>query len=616
MKKRFLSALLAAALALTLLPTALAATAAEDASQVLAALDIMVGDENGSLNLSAPVTRAEFVKMLMAASPVSVGDETAVSPYPDVPRTHWAAPYVEAAVRAGYVTGYLDGTFRPSNTITLSEGVVMVLRLLSYQNSDFSGSFPAGQMAMYRTLDLDEGISLGQNDTMTRQDAMYLFYNLLTAASKTTGAPYLSSVLGHSLTADGKVDTLALLNETMDGPVVVGESGWREKIPFDFSRASVNRAGKITSADALVQNDVVYWSKSMNTLWVYTNRVTGTLQAVSPASAPASVTVAGKSYSIETSAAAYAVSDLGSFRVGDAVTLLLGRDNKVVSVLSPAQTSGTVCGMVISAEPRSYEDKDGHSYTAYSLTVMATDGSTYVYRYDKGTMKAGAIVQVTSSGEDVQVKTLSASLSGRVSADGSKLGKYAFASDVEILDTYGESGALRVYPARLAGVELTADMVRYYLLNSSGEISRLILKDVTGDLHTYGVVTDVSEQSSNELMLTSGTYVYDAGGVAGQITGSRVYNVKEGPFLLKRNGAEIDRFANLTEVKGDSVDGNILYAGSRQYTIAEDALVYELRDGDYYLSSLALVTGGGFTLTGWYDKPEREGGRIRVVLAE
>ncbi|MFQ8759480.1 MAG: hypothetical protein ACLSAF_08605 [Intestinimonas sp.] len=46
----------------------------------------------------------------------------------------------------------------------------------------------------------------------------------------------------------------------------------------------------------------------------------------------------------------------------------------------------------------------------------------------------------------MQVKTLSASLSGRVSADGSKPGKYAFASDVEILDTYGESGALRVYP--------------------------------------------------------------------------------------------------------------------------------------------------------------------------
>ena len=70
--------------------------------------------------------------MLMAASPISVGDVTYVSPYPDVPASHWAAPYVEAAVAAGYVTGYLDGTFRPGNTITLAEGVTMALRLLGY----------------------------------------------------------------------------------------------------------------------------------------------------------------------------------------------------------------------------------------------------------------------------------------------------------------------------------------------------------------------------------------------------------------------------------------------------------------------------------------------------
>mgnify|MGYP005966675627 CR=1 FL=1 len=113
MKKRVLSALLAAALTLSLVTPALAVTSQDDAAQVLAALDIMTGDESGNLNLSAPVTRAEFVKMLMAASPISVGDVTYVSPYPDVPASHWAAPYVEAAVTAGYVTGYLDGTFRP-----------------------------------------------------------------------------------------------------------------------------------------------------------------------------------------------------------------------------------------------------------------------------------------------------------------------------------------------------------------------------------------------------------------------------------------------------------------------------------------------------------------------
>ena len=187
---------------------------------------------------------------------------------------------------------------------------------------------------MYRTLDLDGGISLGQNDTMTRQDAMYLFYNLLTAASQDyrSALPLLRpGTQPHRRRQGGHPGPL---NETMDGP------GRRERLagkdpPSDFSRAPGEPGGEaITSADALVQNDVVYWSKSMNTLWVYTNRVTGTLQAVSPASAPASVTVAGKSYHRDppplTPSAIWA-----PFRVGDAVTLLLGRDNKVVSRASP-----------------------------------------------------------------------------------------------------------------------------------------------------------------------------------------------------------------------------------------------------------------------------------------
>ena len=617
MKKRVLSALLAAALTLSLVTPALAVTSQDDAAQALAALDIMTGDESGNLNLSAPVTRAEFVKMLMAASPISVGDVTYVSPYPDVPASHWAAPYVEAAVTAGYVTGYLDGTFRPSNTITLAEGVVMALRLLGYTNEDFSGSFPAGQMAMYRTLDLDEGITIGQNDTMTRQDAMYLFYNLLTAPSKTTGQPYLSSVLGYSLTADGEVDTLALLNGTMDGPVVVGEAGWRDKIPFDISKASVTRNGVVTTAAALTDNDVVYWSKHLNALWVYTNKITGPIQAITPASAPTSVTVSGKSYEIETSTAAYALSDLGTFEVGDSVTLLLGRDGKVAAVAAPGQTSGgSVCGLVVSNVPQQYTDKNGNDYTAASVTILATDGNTYTYSTERTSVRTGTLVQAVPTENGMEVKNLSsASLSGKVNADGTKLGGRSFASNVEILDTYGDHG-VRVYPERLAGMEITESMVRYYLLDGNGDISRLILKDATGDMHTYGVITSVSEVNSAASMTTAGTYVYDTAGTTKTISGSTVYNVKTGPFMMKTDGEEIDRLTNLTEVKITSVEGTTAYAGNRQYAIWDDALVYEVRDGKYYLTSLALVTGGDYTLTGWYDKDQTDGGRIRVILAK
>ena len=57
------------------------------------------------------------------------------------------------------------------------------------------------------------------------------------------------------------------------------------------------------------------------------------------------------------------------------------------------------------------------------------------------------------------------------------------------------------------------------------------------------------------------------------------------------------------------------YADNQQYTIWDDVLVYEVRDNEYYLTSLSLVAGGGYNLTGWYDKAESEGGRIRVILA-
>ena len=65
-------------------------------------------------------------------------------------------------------------------------------------------------------------------------------------------------------------------------------------------------------------------------------------------------------------------------------------------------------------------------------------------------------------------------LEGDVSRDGSSLGSYDFADDVEILDVDDEGGYARIYPDRLAGAELESDDVSYYSLNELGEIDRLI----------------------------------------------------------------------------------------------------------------------------------------------
>ena len=150
MKKRMLTALLTCCLALSLAVPALGArtaTSEDEAVQAVTALGILTGDESGELDLSGRVTRAQFVTMAVKAAPggAQVG-RAATSPYPDVPRDHWASGYVEAAVRLGLVTGYSDGTFRPDQPMGWAEGVSMVLALLGYGPEDFSGIYPTGQL--------------------------------------------------------------------------------------------------------------------------------------------------------------------------------------------------------------------------------------------------------------------------------------------------------------------------------------------------------------------------------------------------------------------------------------------------------------------------------------
>ena len=625
MKQRLLSGLLCAVLVLGLLPglapaAQAAAPAEEDAAQVLAALDIMVGDASGSLNLDASVTRAEFTKMAVAASTSrdAVGDTVAVKPYPDVPQTHWAAPYIKAAVDLGLVQGDLHGNFNPGRTITLAEGVTIVLRLLGYEDADFTGVWPSGQMAQYRALDLDEGVTAGQDSAMKRRDALYLFYNLMITKNK-EGTYYLN-VLEPTLNlvnTAGELDRVALINSAMEGPVVAS-SGWQSQVGFDTASATVYRNGGESTLSAVQNQDVVYWSESMHTIWAYSNKVTGIYESAAPsASNPTSVTVAGKSYDIETTEAAYQLSDLGGYQVGDSVTLLLGRNGGVAAVGEASLAQDLVYGVVLSVENTTYEDSDGNSYNTRTATIFGTDGNTYRYPVESRSLEAGALVRVTNSEDGVEIRGLSSTkLTGRVSSDGKTLGRYTLASDVQIIDTYETCTPIQVYPSRLAGANLTGSTIRFYALNAQGEISHMILEDATGDLHQYGIITGVSEVSAG--LVTNSAYTYDVGGVKQVFTSdTTIYNLKSDPCQVKMDGdSSIERLYNLTELKVESISGNTVVGEfDRQYTISDNVAVYVYENGEYQLTSLERVTGGDYRLTAWYDKAENAGGRIRVILA-
>ena len=617
MKKRMLTALLTCCLALSLAVPALGAQAAvseDEAAQAVTALGIMTGDASGDLDLSGQVTRAEFVTMAVKASPSGgqIG-QAATSPYPDVPRDHWASGYVEAAVSLGLVSGYSDGTFRPDQPMGWAEGVSLVLALLGYGPEDFSGAYPTGQLALAHSLGLDQGVSArSAADVLTRRDAMYLFYNLLSApdADRT---PYIQR-LGHTLDASGKVDLLELTSGALEGPLVA-QGDWQSALPF--SPAAVRRDGAQIPASAVQDYDVLYWNPASGEIWVYTDRTSGTIQALEPsASHPTSVTVAGRAYEIETSSAALALSDLGQYRLGDPVTLLLGRSGGVAAVadVSAAGAAERV-GMVISVSEEQYPDGAGGSYTAQTVTMLATDGLTYQYQ-TRGGYRVGSVVRAGSFGQDGQITLRglsSQSLSGKVSDDGAELGDYTFAPDASILDVADGQGA--VYrPERLAGVALSSGAVRYYSLNSQGEIDQMILENVTGDMYQYGVLTRREEMGEGLNRIYS--YEYDVAGTDYALPASTTgFRAATGPIQLTGDPADPERMYSLTSAGEGTISGRQFLTDQRRYTLSDQVLVYERRGGQYLLSTLARAQEGDFTLTAWYDKPEAQGGRIRVIVA-
>ena len=613
LKKRILSLLLAAVVLLGSAPAAFAASEVSDSviEQVVRAAGIMVGDASGNMNLDKTVTRAEYAKMLVAASTYKdkVSGVSNSSPFSDVPYTHWAAGYIKTAVAQGWLTGYLDGSYKPDNTVTLEEAATGALKLLGYTTEDFSGSYPYGQLALYESLGLDTKVTASQGTAMTRRNMMYLFYNLLNAETK-DGQVY-AQTLGYTLNDNGEIDYLSMVSDTMQGPYVV-EGSLSDIVSSD--NKTVYRNGYASTADAVQKYDVVYYNDSA--IWAYANAVTGTYQSASPStSSPTSVTVAGNTYEIETSDAAFELSTLGGLNIGDIVTLLLGRDGKVAAALPADEYATGVAGVVTAVGTGTYYNAVGNAYTARTITVTATDGASYTYPCSKTSIEEGDLVSIGFGSAETDVSILkSASLSGAVS--GYSIGNRTMAKDVRILDV-NDTDAVRIYYSRLNGAELDSSDVRYYAENAAGEITDLILRDFTGDLYEYGIITSVSEQSDD--MNLSGSYTYLLDGEKQTLTTSgKTLGASYGPARLTIENGQLASVRALSQIKNpDAITQLGVTKDGENWLFSDECTVYLYQNTQYSLISLTELRNNfaSYNITCYYDKDTDNGGRIRIVIA-
>ena len=501
MKKRILAFLLAVSIAVSVLVLPVSAASINNTALQTA---ITLGAVPTGQELGANVTRGAFAKMLVSFSTYreSVDAQGTVGTlYRDVPGTSQWAPYIRIAVQQGWMNGYTDGSFRPDNTVTLEEACAAVLKLLSYKTTDLTGSFPQAQLNKAQQIGLRDQLTCTQGQAMTYKQCTLLLYNAL-RANTASGSAYGSS-LGFTV-SNGQVDTSSVLLKSRKGPFVAEEG---TQLPF--TPVSVYRNDKTSASAELNKYDVYYYSESLQTVWIYTRRAAGRITAVSPsASAPTALTVAGSTYSLGSAAVASKISSLNGGGVGEVVTLLLGMDNEVADVITGEEADSVFYGVVQTANRSLVEDNGAD--VLQKISVMCTDGITRTVNIDKSlNYPTGWLVEISVTPEGEQVTAIeSKSVSGTINNTATALGDYALADDVQILETTSEGLAGTVRPSRIAGTKLNALAVRYYTLNEQGQIDRLILNDVTGDLWKYGVLDDVKNLAVN------------ASSILGTLTGS------------------------------------------------------------------------------------------------
>lgn len=422
------------------------------------------------------------------------------------------------------------------------------------------------------------------------------------------------------------VDYVNYEKGVIDGPVMVLSSDWTTRFNINSS-TKIMRDGSETTQSAIITNDIVYYSPELNMVLAYSDKVTGIYENASPTKdAPSTVKISGKEYGIESVEAFNALSSSGSAKIGDTITVALGRGGKIAGVVSGAVES-TKTGYMTEAGQKIMTDTNGNSYTGYYAIITGADGVSSEYEVDRDYSSSSGYVGYVcraafKDGKTTVTKVSSSAggVSGSVSAANYTIGSSKLASNVKILDTvmndsYDFTMCKRIYLQRLDGMTLDASKVMYAAKDASGEIYEMILKDVTGDAYSYGMITGTLTSGSGDSKTS--TYTIDIKGTSYSYSKNMSLNYRA-PVKASMNGTQLEMAAALNQYSGSA--SNLTHTSctidGKEYLLSDDVSVYYM-DSAYNVRLITLdeAINGGYGISAYYDKAQSQGGRIRVLVA-
>ncbi len=454
-------------------------------------------------------------------------------------------------------------------------------------------------------------------------------YGQIAALTPNTYAPTAVTVDGKSYTlgTDEVKEALAALGANATGAMVTLRLGLEGQVaavhavsgPYiasgsdalPFVPATVYQDGSLESSATLAAGDVYYLDEHTKTLYVYTDRVSGKIEALTPnALAPTAVTISGKSYPLSGDALRRELSSLNGKWTGRVVTLLFGMDDSVVGVLTGDAVETTYYGVV-----QTWGKTAADGAVERQVTVACTDGHSHTFADDTTVeWETGDLVRVDVAGGAVKVSALAArSVSGTVSRGGAKVGNTPLASGARILDTAEDGTAVAVTAQELDGLTLSSSNVRFYALNAEGEITDLILNDATGALWSYGYLLEKTSQGAGLSITERYTLLLDGQTRTVTVSNKSFPVTADNGVAVRQENGEITAMKSLKKVELTAVGATTATAGSQTFSLADDVQVYlGDEDDDYYAVELSDLGAGDYELTGCYDAAQK---LIRVIVA-
>ena len=243
--KKLLALVLALVMTLSLCVTSNAAykDAADvdlnEAVDVLTAVGVFQGDENGKMNPKANLTREQAAKLVAY---LQIGQKAADalvggSKFTDVAKTAWSAGYVDYCASTGVVAGVGAGKFDPAGSLTALQFGKMLLVCLGYdaKAEGLTGSdWTINTSKLMTSANLLKGLdAVTANSVVTREQAAQMMLNALKApmveyANKATSISVNGAVIdfggstaSYVTSTIAKEQTISKEHLSNDGPFTV-----------------------------------------------------------------------------------------------------------------------------------------------------------------------------------------------------------------------------------------------------------------------------------------------------------------------------------------------------------------------------------------------------------